>query len=77
MPYGYEGVPGSMTGECEKCGRLIIYAPSSPSLPRKMCMPCGMETIQEIEGKDFEVAITDRQIEEMRKFFKTQERKEP
>jgi hypothetical protein len=78
MPYGYETVEGSLTGECCECGRKIVFAPSAPAIPKKLCLPCGLEAIEKVKqnGENVEIGMTEKQRVEVNDHFKKHKEKE-
>jgi hypothetical protein len=62
VPYGYAVVPGSLTGTCSKCGRMIEYSPNSPAIATKVCAPCAFAKMKDEEVVD--LRITEKQLKE-------------
>jgi hypothetical protein len=56
-------------GECQACGKHIVWRPHAPEPSIKLCVPCGHEMMNmaEADGIETEVVTTPRQVEEMEK----------
>jgi len=40
----------NVTSACTSCGAGIYYRPDAPTLPRKVCLQCGVRLIHEWEA---------------------------
>lgn len=58
----------NMEGNCEICGREIMWRPHSPQNSVKLCIPCALE---EIAGMDEEpeMVVTEATVRDMRKLM--------
>lgn len=62
VPYGNAVIPGSLTGTCSECGRMIEYSPNSPAIATKVCAPCAFAKMKDAGVVDFR--ITEKQLKE-------------
>lgn len=66
---GYKG-PSSfednMDGNCEICGREIMWRPHSPQNTVKLCIPCALKKIEEADEEP-EMMVTEETVEEIRR----------
>lgn len=72
VPYGWEAVDGSLTGECCDCGRMILYGPRAPKVEKRICVPCFMKNLEKAAkgNGSIEMKMTEAQLEELRDHFK-------
>lgn len=76
VPFGYEAVEGSKTAECYECGRMVVYGPAAPPIPRKICINCFEKSFKETvdSGEELKIAMTDRQMDEVNDHFKKEKK---
>lgn len=58
----------NIEGRCEWCGREIMWRPHSPQDSVKLCIPCALKEIEQLEEKPTMV-VTKETVEDMRKII--------